>query len=237
MRPTKNLERISDSEGSEIAQVAKRGMRMFNGRRTASDPLPSSQTQDVTVATSHQAPAKPAAHGADTDGLVVIGKGSKIVGEITDCNRLEIHGIVEGTIVANSLVICDGGRVQGRLQSETAEVHGQFNGQLDVAKVLDVRSTGRVEGELAYGQLAVAMGGHISGTVTNPPSTTATAAQPAQTSVVQSEAIRRDPISAPPDQRDQPPPSALAVAPVRRIEPAASPKPNYNGANGYGSHG
>ena len=105
-------------------------------------------------------------HGSD--GIVIVGRGTRITGEITDCFRLEIQGVVEGTIVADALVIHAGGSVTGRLQANHAEVRGNFNGQLQIAELLDVRSTGRVEGELAYGKLAVAMGGHISGNVTTP---------------------------------------------------------------------
>ena len=106
-----------------------------------------------------------------SDGIVIVGRGTRITGEITDCFRLEIQGVVEGTIVADALVIHAGGSVTGRLQANHAEVHGNFNGQLQIAELLDVRSTGRVEGELAYGKLAVAMGGHISGNVTTPEAT------------------------------------------------------------------
>ena len=102
------------------------------------------------------------------EGVVIIGKGTRIVGEITDCSRLEIQGSVEGTIVADTLVLRHGGGVKGRLQARHAEVHGDFNGILEVQDLLDVHSTGRVEGELAYGKLSVAMGGHISGNIISP---------------------------------------------------------------------
>ena len=107
-----------------------------------------------------------------SDGIVIVGRGTRITGEITDCLRLEIQGVVEGTIVADALVIRAGGSVTGRLQANHAEVHGYFNGQLQITDLLDVRSTGRVEGELAYGKLAVAMGGHISGNITTPDAAT-----------------------------------------------------------------
>ena len=108
-----------------------------------------------------------------SDGVVIIGKGTRIVGEITDCSRVEIQGVVDGTIIADALIVREGGSVKGRLQARHAEIHGHFNGQLEIVELLDVRSTGRVEGELAYGRLAVAMGGHISGSVTNPAGTAA----------------------------------------------------------------
>ena len=149
---------------------------MFNKRQ------PSGNALDVTTVGSNNfdlGATQPAAASAvarltaaaqvsSSDGVVIIGKGTRIVGEITDCSRVEIQGIVDGTIVAEALIIREGGSLTGRLQATHAEVHGSFNGQLDIAELLDIRSTGIVEGELAYGKLAVAMGGHISGNVTNP---------------------------------------------------------------------
>ena len=135
--------------------------------------VPRHEAQSLYDETGHASPGNmaivPAGGAPDLgEGVVIIGKGTRIVGEITDCARLEIQGVVDGIIVADTLVILEGGSVKGKLRASCAEVHGVFNGQLEIADLLDVRSTGRVEGELAYGQLSVAMGGHISGNVTTP---------------------------------------------------------------------
>jgi cytoskeletal protein CcmA (bactofilin family) len=101
----------------------------------------------------------------ETEGIVVIGRGTKISGQIADCAKLEIQGTVEGTIVADSIVVREGGVVKGEVRAVHAEIHGLFEGQLVVQDTLDVRGTGHVEGDLSYGKLAVAMGGYISGKV------------------------------------------------------------------------
>jgi cytoskeletal protein CcmA (bactofilin family) len=104
---------------------------------------------------------------ADTAGIVVIGRGTRITGQITDCARLEIQGTVDGSIVADTLIVREGGVVKGDVRAAHAEIHGFFEGQLAVQDVLDVRGTGHVEGDLSYGKLAVAMGGYISGKVSS----------------------------------------------------------------------
>ena len=100
-----------------------------------------------------------------TDGIVIIGKGTRILGDITQCSKLDIQGIVEGRISADSLVVRDGGSVKGEVHAIDAEINGNLEGQVDIKGHLDVRSTGRVEGDLAYGKLSVAMGGHIAGQI------------------------------------------------------------------------
>lgn len=101
------------------------------------------------------------------EGVVIIGKGTHVSGDITHCLKVDIQGSVEGRISAQSLVIRDGGSMKGEIHANNAEINGSLEGQVDVTGLLDVRSTGRVEGDLAYGKLSVAMGGHITGQIKN----------------------------------------------------------------------
>jgi cytoskeletal protein CcmA (bactofilin family) len=136
-----------------------------------SAPPPTASPNSAQAATPSIVPQKiesgNSMKAADSEGIVVIGKGTKITGQISDCAKLEIQGTVEGTIVADALVVREGGVVKGDVRASHAEIHGLFEGQLAVRDVLDVRGTGHVQGELSYGQLAVAMGGYISGNISS----------------------------------------------------------------------
>ena len=91
------------------------------------------------------------------EGFVVIGKGTHIVGEISNCSKIEISGYLEGSVMAREVIVREGGCLKGHLQSERAEVHVQDH--------LDIRSTGQASGELAYGKLSVAPGGKLAGNI------------------------------------------------------------------------
>lgn len=145
---------------------------MFNKRKPEMTSPPQTQIREIpkSIAAS-VTPDRP-----KYDGQVVIGRGTKIIGEIQDCAVVEIQGAVEGSVSAKSLVILEGGQVQGQIAAESAEVRGTFSGTLKIENLLDVKSTGRVEGDLAYGKLAVAMGGNVVGNVTNPVTGSADAA-------------------------------------------------------------
>ncbi len=109
---------------------------------------------------------KPAVQrGATGDGLVVVGKGANIVGEITNCSQVEIAGSLEGKVVAEAVIIREGGCLKGHVCSQRAEVHGTIEGEVQVADHLDIRSTGDVSGELTYGKLSVASGGRLAGSL------------------------------------------------------------------------
>jgi cytoskeletal protein CcmA (bactofilin family) len=111
-------------------------------------------------------PVKPVGPEASkSDAVVIIGKGANIVGEITNCSQVEIAGALEGKVVAESVVVRAGGYLKGHVRAERAEVHGSIEGQVQVEDHLDIRSTGVVAGELAYGKLSVASGGRLAGTI------------------------------------------------------------------------
>jgi len=105
--------------------------------------------------------------GKNGDGFVVIGKGTHVVGEVSNCSKMEIEGYLEGTVIAGEVIVRAGGCLKGHVQSERAEVHGTIEGQVHVQDHLDIRSTGEASGELTYGKLSVAPGGKLAGKILN----------------------------------------------------------------------
>ena len=101
--------------------------------------------------------------GSGGDGVVLIGRNTKIMGDITDCSMIEIQGVLEGTVVADVVVIREGGGFRGSMQTDNAEVHGVLEGTIVVHELLDVRATGSATGELTYGRMAVCDGGMVAG--------------------------------------------------------------------------
>ena len=99
----------------------------------------------------------------DGDGLVLIGKNTRLVGEITNCTNVEVQGALEGTLIADSIVVREGGTVKGTVKTTNASVLGTVEGEVAVTGLLDVKSTGQVTGDISYGQFSVQVGGHISG--------------------------------------------------------------------------
>ena len=99
------------------------------------------------------------------NGFVVIGKGTHIVGEISNCSKIEIDGYLEGSIIASEVIVSVGGCLKGHVRTERAEVHGTIEGHVQVQDHLDIRSTGQASGELFYGKLSVAPGGKLVGNI------------------------------------------------------------------------
>lgn len=108
--------------------------------------------------------ARPA--GDQPESRLFVGVNIKLKGvEITDCDSLVIEGQVEATVNSKAMEIASPGTLRGTAEIETAEVHGEFVGELTARTRLIVHGTGRVSGTIRYGKLIVAEGGEITGDV------------------------------------------------------------------------
>lgn len=99
------------------------------------------------------------------EGWVVIGKGTRVHGKIGDCRRLDVHGILEADVVADLLVVREGGGIKGTVQSDNAKIHGVFEGTLVVHDHLEIESTGNVTGDVSYRTLAIQAGARLRGNI------------------------------------------------------------------------
>lgn len=106
-----------------------------------------------------------------TRGVLVVREDTAIMGEIRNCQRIEIYGHVQGQIAAESILVHEGGRFYGTVKSDTADVHGTMQGDVFVKHLISIRSSGSVSGNVRYGQLALEAGGNLSAEVRNVPPT------------------------------------------------------------------
>jgi len=95
----------------------------------------------------------------------VIGSGARLVGDISNCSVLEVHGYADGTFKAENVLIHDGGELHGQLETQDATVCGTLHGTAVIEKKLDIRETGSVSGDTTYGELCVESGGSMTGSI------------------------------------------------------------------------
>jgi cytoskeletal protein CcmA (bactofilin family) len=119
---------------------------------------------DVTAVTGRRAEVQP---GDDRDAKkLVVGRGIALSGEIRACDRLIVEGQVEATLSdSRSIEISTSGVFKGKAQIEEAEISGRFDGELVVSQKLIIHATGRVVGNVRYGEIEIARGGIISGQI------------------------------------------------------------------------
>ena len=97
---------------------------------------------------------------------LIVGKGIVLKGEVSACDRLVVEGRVEASLKdSDVVVIAEGGEFKVSAEINEADVSGSFDGSLIVRKRLLLRASGRIDGEVRYGELEVERGGRITGTV------------------------------------------------------------------------
>jgi cytoskeletal protein CcmA (bactofilin family) len=100
---------------------------------------------------------------------VVIQEDTVIKGKIRNCRQMEIHGYFEGELAAEEVLVHQGGTFFGMLKSERADVAGSVQGEVFVKNLISIRSSGSVNGNVRYGQLAMEMGADLSAELRNVP--------------------------------------------------------------------
>ncbi len=95
----------------------------------------------------------------------IIGKHTKIAGDIVSEGDFRIDGTLEGTIVTNGrVVIGSSGLIKGKVECANADVEGKFSGELLVSNTLTVKSTANISGDVVIGKLSVEPGAAFNAT-------------------------------------------------------------------------
>ena len=96
----------------------------------------------------------------------IISDSSNFKGNIETGGTLIVHGSVTGMIKCRSLEILQEGDVDANVEAESVSVAGKFQGEMVCSGRLNILSTGRVMGEIAYGRLSIESGGQLAGNLT-----------------------------------------------------------------------
>jgi cytoskeletal protein CcmA (bactofilin family) len=121
---------------------------------------------DVMATTSRRAEVRPSPAVDSDEKKLIVGREIVLTGEIRACDRLVVEGRVEAALTdSRSIEIAASGMFKGKAQIDTADISGHFEGDLIVNQKLMIHSTGRVSGNIRYGQIEIARGGVISGQI------------------------------------------------------------------------
>ncbi len=95
---------------------------------------------------------------------IYIGEGVNVNGDIVVPQVVVVDGLVEGNITARAVWVGPSGIIKGKIVASEAEIYGTVSEMIEVKQPLCVRSTGRVSGNVSYGELLLEKGAVISGT-------------------------------------------------------------------------
>ena len=98
--------------------------------------------------------------------VLTVGNDILLKGEITTCDRLVIEGKVDATVSeVHTMELAAAGSFHGNAEVEYAEISGVFEGNLTVRTSLVIHQSGKVNGNISYGEVEIARGGTLTGEI------------------------------------------------------------------------
>lgn len=96
-----------------------------------------------------------------------IGRGIEVKGDINFSDRLQVDGKTVGKLTSDSgtLIIGESGHVEAQIDVGVCVVHGSINGNLIARSKLEIRRTGRVQGDVITPVLLVEEGAVFNGAI------------------------------------------------------------------------
>lgn len=96
---------------------------------------------------------------------LVIGFGVKFEGTINVPNNARISGTVIGNLSAKEIEVTHTGLIDGSATAPTINVHGEITQETRCHHLLKIGSSGKVRGNVQYGELEISRGGKLTGKV------------------------------------------------------------------------
>lgn len=94
-----------------------------------------------------------------------IAQGTTYKGSIESQGSFRIEGRVIGNIkTPGKIVVGKTGYIEGQIECENADFEGEFKGELKVSKLLTLRATSKIEGEVFTDKLSIEPGATFNAT-------------------------------------------------------------------------
>ena len=107
----------------------------------------------------------------------LVGKHSKIVGDILFTGGVHIEGEVEGNLMAEEpdkgfVVVSESGLVKGEIRGPTIIVYGTVSGDVYATGTIELASGAKINGSVYYNLLEMANGAEVNGNLVHQQSNT-----------------------------------------------------------------
>lgn len=93
----------------------------------------------------------------------LIGLNSSFKGDIETKGTLRIDGTMEGNATADWIILGEKASVKGDLTARGIIVGGRVEGNIQAKEILEIKSKGRVSGDIHSSKLTIAEGGLFDG--------------------------------------------------------------------------
>ena len=110
--------------------------------------------------------------GAVSGTTTLVSRDTTVVGDLHFSGNLDIEGLVQGNVVAkpgkDALVrIVGEGRIEGDIRAPLVVINGKVKGDVHCTERLELAGHARVEGNVFYVLLEMAVGAEVNGNLTH----------------------------------------------------------------------
>ncbi len=105
-----------------------------------------------------------------SSNTTLVSRDTEIVGDIKFSGNLDVEGVVRGNVVAQSgkdavIRVVDKGRVEGQIRAPSVIINGTVQGDVYSTKHLELAAKAKVEGNVHYNQVEMAIGAEVNGSL------------------------------------------------------------------------
>ncbi len=140
-------------------------MSIFSSGREKQEPTPSPLPNPTPTPTPTQQSST--TNYSSSSNMTNISKGTIVDGQIKVEGDIKVDGLVKGTVTAKGKVqIAQGGKVEGDIVCQNAEISGYVTGKLRIADVLMLKGNAVIDGDINTGKLMIETGVKFNGNCT-----------------------------------------------------------------------
>ena len=96
---------------------------------------------------------------------LLIGESVIITGTVKAENEVTIQGSIDGDVDCHSVFVTKTGNIKGKLKAENIKVEGKVEGEININNLLQIHSSGSVNGKVFYGNIQIEEGGKLLGEI------------------------------------------------------------------------
>jgi len=102
----------------------------------------------------------------ETDKLeTFLGMNSSLKGELNVRGTLRIDGTAEGQLDADYVILSETGEVKGEIKAKKILIGGKMDGNVRAQELVEIKSKGKVLGDIFTPKLAIIEGAELNGKV------------------------------------------------------------------------
>jgi cytoskeletal protein CcmA (bactofilin family) len=100
----------------------------------------------------------------ETNGINIIGIGTKITGDVNSNGDIRVDGSLNGKLITKGkVVIGEPGKIKGEINCKNSDVEGSIEGKIMVSELLSLKAKARIHGDIIAAKLAIEPGCQFTG--------------------------------------------------------------------------